>query len=265
MIQTPALSLRCLLVAVLSVLALPAAAQEYGRIEDIQAQAPGYFFFARPGDPVVSVTAVGAIGANGRFVLSQGTTVTDLLALAGGTTPDRAGRASVRLYRDGGRVLDTDARALYGEDAASLVLRDGDVVEVVGLVSSVPGFYVHTEPDVAPMAVTASGAFRAAGRYLLDPGASVGDLVALAGGLASGERDADVDVEATVRLYRAGDVAFESPLARLYAGDTPPLQTGDVVDLDVVLERREPFTWRDGLAILTSVAAVILTVDRVLE
>ena len=44
----------------------PVQAQSYGGVDDAQVTAPGFFVFARPGEAVVSVTAVGAVGGSGR-------------------------------------------------------------------------------------------------------------------------------------------------------------------------------------------------------
>ena len=254
--------MRSVLIALALLLAGAAEAQSYGQLGDVQATAPGYFFFARPGEATVSVTAVGAVGATGRYVVRQGTTVADLLALSGGTGVDRTGRATVRVYRDDALLLEAEGRSIYAPGATPTVLVEGDVVEVVGLVSSVPGYYVHTEPGNDPFAVTAAGAFAAPGRYVVDPGTSVGDLAALAGGVGVlGAREARTEVNATVRLLRDGAAVFESPLEDLYARETLPLQAGDVVDLQVTFQRNEPF-WRDALTVLTAALSVAVLVER---
>jgi protein involved in polysaccharide export with SLBB domain len=255
--------MRSVLIALALLAAGAAEAQSYGQLGDVQTTAPGYFFFARPGEPVVAVTAVGAVTATGRYVVRQGTTVADLLALAGGAGVDRSGRATVRVYRDDALLLEREVQALYAPGAAPTALQEGDVVEVVGLVSSVPGYYVHTEPGNDPVAVTAAGAFAAPGRYVVDPGTTVGDLAALAGGVGVlGAREARTEVDATVRLLRDGQLVFESPLEELYARETLPLEAGDVVDLQVTFQQNEPF-WRDALAVLTAALGVAVLVERI--
>ena len=241
----------------------PASAQIGGvSVTETQAGVPGFYYLVRPGDPTVTVTAVGNVGATGQYTLTAGTTLADLLALSGGVTPDRTGKATVRVYRDGARAMEMDVSALYGDDATSIVLREADVVEVVGLVSSVTGYYVHTEPGNAPFAVTAAGAFAAPGRYIVDPGTSLGDLVALAGGVGVlGAREARTEVTSIVRLLRDGALVFEAPLEDLYARETQPLSVGDVVDLQVTFRRNEPI-WRDALTILTTVLGVAILVER---
>lgn len=241
----------------------PAAGQTFGRIADTQAQVPGFFYFARTGEPVVAVTAVGLV-PSGRYYLGVGATVGDFLALAGGPTAEPMGEdLTVRLYRAGETVYETGLRGVFGPGANPPVLQDGDVIDVTGLITSVQGFFVHNRPGVAPIVVTASGAIGAAGRYVLDEGTTVGDLVAFAGGLAGNARDVNLDITATVRVYREGTVSFESPLVNLYARPTPVLMSGDVVDLDIVTERQTAsFTWRDGLSLLTTALSVVILVER---
>ena len=258
--------IRFLIVALVAVsVASSSGAQSYGGVDDVQVSAPGYFFFARPGQPVVTVTAVGALPARGRYALGEGATVADLLALAGGASVDRTGRASVRLYRAGRQVIDVDARDLFGEDAMPVLLREGDVVEVVGLTSTAPGFYVHTQPGARPIIVTVAGAVSAPGRFFVDPGTTVGDLLALAGGTRGGVEDSRVETTPTVRLHRDGSIAFEGTLTETYARPTPVLQDGDVVELEIIARRRNPFTWRDALSLVTTGLAVLIAVDRLTQ
>lgn len=260
------------LAAALLTLVPAALAQDYGRLEDTQASAPGYFFFARPGEPTVSVTAVGAVGATGLYLLGVGSTVADLVALAGGAPlpadPATASDAVVRLLRDGAVLVETPYPELYSAGAAPMRLADGDVVEVsaptsTALVSTAGGYFVHARPGQATITATAVGAVRSPGRYVLETGADVADLLALSGGAALGERDADVRVTATVQVYRGSEVTFSTPLEALYTQQTPSLTDGDVVELSVVTKRRSPFTWRDALSIVTTAAAIALTADRI--
>lgn len=255
------------LVAVVSILSVPqASSQEYGRIEDTQATTPGYFFYARPGEPVVAVTAVGAFAATGRYLLGEGADVADLLALSGGVQAAPTGEdPTVRVYRDGQTVYQSGLRSVYGPSAAPPVLEDEDVVEITSLLTTAPGFHVHSLPGEETVVVTAAGAFAAPGRYVIGDGATVGDLVALAGGLAGFARDTDVEVTTTVRVYRGGGVAFESGLTDLYARTTPVLEAGDVIDLEVVTERRSSFTLRDALSLTTAVLSAAVLIERLVN
>ena len=237
--------------------------QGYGLVDDTRAAAPGFYYFTRLGDPVVSVTAVGSIGGTGRYLLSAGTTLDELLALSGGVVSDRTGRATVRVYRDGGLAYESDVRDLYDATAAP-VLANGDVVEVVGLVSTVPGYYVHRDPGLEPIRVTAAGAFAAPGQYVIDPGTTVGELAALAGGLSAlGVLSNESVVTSTIRQYRDGVLVSETALEDLYSGRPDVLAAGDVVDLRVTTRRRRDFV-RDVLPYVTSFLGTLLLIDRVI-
>lgn len=258
------LSRLCFLLVVAFLGASGVAAQEYGRIEDTQAVAPGYFYYARPGEAVVAVTAVGGVGQSGRYLLGDGATVADLLALSGGAQASRpqgviAGEdATVRLYRDGDVVYEAPLREVYSSSPPRL--EENDIVEVVALVSTARGFYIHSQPGQETVVVTAAGAFQAPGRYVLEEGARVGDVVALAGGLGEAVRRSEERIRATIRLYREGDVILEAPLSDLYAQATPVLVSGDVVDLESV--RSTVFTWRDVISIATGIGALALAIER---
>ena len=243
-------------------LAQPGIGGEVGRLERTNASAPGFFYKFEGNQPLITVSTVGAVSVNAVFLVGEGSTMTEVLTLAGGVTVDRTGSARVRLHRQGAMVSEVEIRDLYADGAAPPVLQDGDVIEVVGLVSSVSGFYVHSEPGSDTIPVTASGAFAAPGRYELDTGSSVGDLVAYAGGLGTvGVRDSRTDVTATVRVYRAGEVILESPLSELYAQQTMILQSGDAVDLEVITKQRGSF-WRDALSVTTAVLSAAVLIER---
>lgn len=234
---------------------------------NVEAAVPGYYYVQQPGDRTVTVMAVGNVGPSGQnagqYTVSLGTTLAGLLAYTGGVAPDRRGTATIRLYRSGARAVETQITSLYQEGAAPVVLREGDVIEVVGLTSSVPGYYVHTEPGSDPISVTAAGAFAASGLYLVGPSTTVGDLVALAGGTgALGEREARTEVTATIRLFRNGAAIFQSPLEEIYARPTQPLQVGDVVDLQVTYSRREPIL-RDVVSIIGVAVSIGLLLERI--
>lgn len=247
----------CLLTAL--VVVVPAEAQIPSSLSTggDRISARGFYKFSQPGDAIVQVIAVGSIPAQGIYELTAGTSLADLIALSGGAVPDRRGEATVRLHREGAATLEVDARSLFEENRQPIALREGDVVEVVGLVSTVPGFYTHTEPGNESIQLTVAGAFAAPGRYIVDTGTTIGEIVALAGGLGGrGQRAEDTEIESTVRLFRDGALAFEAPLEELYARQTQTLQEGDVVDLDVVVEQRGP--------LLTTILSVASTTASIL-
>jgi hypothetical protein len=98
-----------------------------------------YFIYAEPGAPTVQVAIVGEGTRPGIYVVEDGTTLSELLALAGGTarsseTERQIIRAIVRVLREqGGRravVYQADAEELYLEPAAHPDLQDGDLIDV---------------------------------------------------------------------------------------------------------------------------------------
>lgn len=98
-----------------------------------------YFIFAEPGAPTIEVTVLGEGTRNGIYVVQNGTTLTELLALAGGTassqeTERQIVRSIVRLLRrDGNRrnvIYEALAEDLIREPASHPDLLAGDVVEV---------------------------------------------------------------------------------------------------------------------------------------
>lgn len=74
--------------------------------------------------------------------------------------------------------------------------------------------------------------------------------------------------EVTVRLYRlqggTRQVIYEAPaLAMLeQPGGTPALQDGDVMVVEAVEEAKNRFTWREAFQIVSTVASLVLLVER---
>lgn len=237
-----------------------ASAQGYGLVQDTQAAAPGFFYFARPDEPVISVTVVGATAVNGVFYVGTQTDVGDILALAGGVRSANGEEPTIRVFKDGVVTFESSARQLYDETRTVPVLKNGDVIEASVLTSTVVGYHIHSRPGEQTVTATASGALNVPGIYVLSQGMDVGDLIGIAGGGQTGIRDSRTEVTSTVRVYRGGGILLESSLTDLYARPTPVLQTGDVVDLEIVSRQRSSFTWRDGLTIGTSVLAVVVAV-----
>ncbi|MEM6327538.1 MAG: SLBB domain-containing protein, partial [Bacteroidota bacterium] len=90
--------------------AQPSPAGSLPRVDDALVGVPGFYFITRPGDALIQVTAVGIVANQGRYAVSAGTPLADLLAYAGGAAVDRTGTARVRLYRDGSQLFERDVR-----------------------------------------------------------------------------------------------------------------------------------------------------------
>lgn len=117
---------------------LAVSAQPISPTEVISA-GTSYFIYTEPGAPTIQVTVVGEGTRSGLYVVQTGTTLTELLALAGGTPRSSEDarqiiRSTVSVLREeGGRrvpVYQADAEALVREPAAHPDLTSGDVIDV---------------------------------------------------------------------------------------------------------------------------------------
>ncbi len=115
----------------------PALAQEFGRVGDVESAGTAYFVYARPGDRTVQVLVVGQ-GA-GIYELSEGTTLDELVALAGGGVSGLVGQEdqytrrdlTVRVYRRDGEsrqlIYEAPMEEMLLEPGQHPSLRDGDL------------------------------------------------------------------------------------------------------------------------------------------
>lgn len=128
------------------------------------------------------VVILGAVNQPGQYVVSKAARFSDALAAAGGLAPGaRVRRASV-IHRDGDRTDVDLEKVLTGADrAADVPLRDGDAILA----------------DAAPARqVSVLGRVSNPGKYTLDEGDRVSDVIARSGGLAA---DADERVGTLMR------------------------------------------------------------------
>jgi len=117
----------------------PAAAQGAPAGFEPVSSGTSYFVFAEPGAPTVEVLIVGEQIRNGVYKVQDGVTLSELLALAGGTarsteTERQIERATVRVLRTeaGTRtvVYEADPAQLFLEPDRHPDLETGDVIEV---------------------------------------------------------------------------------------------------------------------------------------
>jgi len=217
----------------------------------------------------VAATAViwGEVKNPGTYTLPAGTTLVELLALAGGplTTADLS---SVRLTRPSadGRTQVVDLSAGRGEKSATGVANLGSsnapVIESGDIV------YV---PAVRSVAVL--GAVARPDRYLLQPGETrILDVIARAGGFTL---EAASDRVTITRTTSGGDTETISlDLSRASEGSTAGsflLQADDVIyvpqgRLEVLIlgQVRDPraYPWRQGMRVLDALAAAGGLTDR---
>lgn len=236
----------------------PLSAQVLGRTDSRQVNGgAGYYINALPNEPTIRVYVRGDTPRTGIYDLGAGFDVESLIALAGGPTAadldPRDPSVFIRLYRGEG----TDREVTYEGNYLDLIhgrdpapsLMDGDMLEVETLYER--GVYVW-------------GAVRNPGYFEVGPDVDAIRLLAIAGGpQGEGARASDVVNDATIIIVRPNaGVIYQASLEDFVFGtDVPALADGDALQVEVI--RRNRFTFRDGLTIVGSVAAVILAVLRV--
>jgi hypothetical protein len=123
----------------LALMAGPATAQSFGRVETTNSNVSSYFFHVQPGAATVQVSVLGTVRSPGMYEVSDGTDLGQLMALAGGPLLSPRERqqtreVTVRLFRQQSesRLLIYDAPLDdFVENAQSYpVMRDGDVLTV---------------------------------------------------------------------------------------------------------------------------------------
>lgn len=135
--------------------------------------------------------------------------------------------------------------------------------------SSVAGYFTHVSSGDPTTQVYVWGSVGAPGVYEVSADTDLGKLISLAGGPADAPITEDVEQTTTVRVYRiaGGDreVIYEAVVDQLVRepGRYPTLQDGDVVELETEIEQTDRFTWRDGVSVITGVAAVVLAIERI--
>lgn len=179
----------------------------------------------KPGDSLVVPTAdyrvsvVGSLSRPGRFPFRPGARVLDAIALAEGIkSGTRADKATILR---GGESIEVDLGRIQGSQTSeeNLLLVDGDTV-VVG--------------SLRPPEVSLLGQVVREGRYQLQPGASLSDAVAQAGGFAGSAETG------RIKLIRGGEQQFVD-MSSIQRGDEIPedplLQDGDLVIVPETMHR----------------------------
>lgn len=140
-VRTPdSMPLRLLVLLLAAASLRPAHAQELRPVDERVATAPGYFTYVLPGERTSQVSVLGTVRAPGLYVVSAGTDLGALLALAGGAavgplSSEIERTVTVRLFRAtaGGTrevLYERTAEAFARDGEGYPVVRDGDTVEV---------------------------------------------------------------------------------------------------------------------------------------
>lgn len=117
-----------------------AGAQELRPTDERVSTAPGYFTYFLPGERTTQVSVLGTVRAPGFYVVSAGTDLSELLALAGGpligaTSPDVERTVTIRLYRATAGLsrellYERTAEAFTRDAEGYPIVLDGDMLEV---------------------------------------------------------------------------------------------------------------------------------------
>ena len=254
--------MRLLLLAALAAVALPTASAQpsaavLGVVEGRTATPGGYYVNAREGEPVTRVHVWGRVLRPGVYDVGPGFGLASVLTLAGVTNERAQGPGDpalvLRLYRAGQAEPIYAARvADFVRDADKPELRYGDIVEVDAEgASEVAVWGDVTQPGV----------------YEVPEGATLREVVALAGGPAGQRLRAAESATVTVRMYREGEAggrpAYESTLEGFLTQPTPLVADGDVVE--VVTRIDSGWTARDTFTVVGLVTSGAIAVVQFLR
>lgn len=123
------------------VVAPPALAQEFGRLQEMKERTNvAYFYFAKPGEATVQVQVQGTVPRPGIYEVPDSTDLNKLLTMAGGAAleprPENRERPkiTIRVYRPEAQrrspLVDASYETLLSGERQFRNFRDGDVVVV---------------------------------------------------------------------------------------------------------------------------------------
>ena len=129
-------------------------------------------------------------------------------------------------------------------------------------------YHVFAKEGEATVEIMVLGSVGRPGVYVIGTEIELDQLMALTGG-TSFETSATTKTRTTVRIFRKipdrRELLYEAPIDRMMTepGRYPPLQDGDIVLVESITEERTPFTWREVLSIISSIASLVLIYDRI--
>jgi polysaccharide export outer membrane protein len=167
------------------------------------------------------VSVLGFVATQGRVpLLAEGSRLSQVLAAAGGVLSETGSLQRVLITRDTGEVIEANLdKVVSGDAQADVMVRPGDVVYVP-----------HTE-----QLANVFGYVATPGRYAIQQGDRISDLIARAGGPLVGREGgaAEGDLSA-VALMRADGATLTLDMTKALAdrgsdASNPPAQAGDAV------------------------------------
>lgn len=135
--------------------------------------------------------------------------------------------------------------------------------------SNIASYYYYAEPGDLTMQVNVWGTVRNPGRYEVQTGTDLGELLSFAGGPQLTRMREQDERTITIRVSRVTDsgrnIVYESTLDSLITTPQayPVMEGGDVVTIETI---EDPgFTWQDAIGTIGSVASIGLLVVRAIE
>ncbi len=182
----------------------------------------------------LNIMVMGAVKDPGTFRLKEGKRVIDVLSLSGGAT-EQAELSAVKLTRGGQSFSLNLEKVLSGETTAdNYLLNDGDVIFI---------------PE-STIEVTIFGQVRQPGRYHLEKGLELTDLIALAGGFTEmAGQQLEYQTERQIEQYNIQEIlAGSQEKPRLKDGDTVYIpKANDQVFIQGEVNRPGSYPWQEGL------------------
>lgn len=135
--------------------------------------------------------------------------------------------------------------------------------------TNIPAYFYHVLPGEATIQVYLWGVVSTPGAYVVAAQTDLEEILSLAGGpRLEVDRDEYID-EMFIRLYREQngrrDMIYEATREEMIANPSvyPDLKSGDVIEVAAYQKRRT--TFRDYLTLTGAVAAIGLTIERLVS
>ena len=133
------------------------------------------------------------------------------------------------------------------------------------ITSTGTSYHIFAKQGEATIQVLFLGSIGAAGVYEIGVETELDQLIALTGGAPSATTNT-AEVETTIRILRKEgtrrELIYEASIEQMMSqpGLYPPLQDGDVITVESITTQKTPFTWRDGLSLVSSLSSVVVLI-----
>lgn len=135
--------------------------------------------------------------------------------------------------------------------------------------AGVAAYYYYAEPGDLTINVNVWGTVRYPGRYEVQTGTNLGELLSYAGGPLMQSRQEHDQRQVTIRISRpteeGREIIYKAELDSMIVSSAkyPVMQHGDIVTIETV--EMQGITWRDVLGVVGAAASVGVLILRFLE